>query len=133
MNLHARIDELCKALDARHTGCEIEAVGDDIRLVRTFSYASKCDLLITDVLRALTSADWQRALSDAQAAVQARITAYEQARTLENASFPLVFGIAPSLAASIKGLQSEAAHVPFRPSPRVDGIETITPKLDGRV
>ena len=104
MNLHARVDELCKALDARHTGCQVKVVADDIEVLRTFSYASKQDLLITDVLRALTSPDWQRALADAQAAVLVRIAAYEEERALENAKTPL--GIAPSLEGSRQELDS---------------------------
>jgi class 3 adenylate cyclase len=98
--LHARVGELCEALDARHTGCQVKVVGDDIRVVRTFSYASKRDLLITDVLRALTAPDWQRAIADAQAAVLARIAAYEEERRLEDATPKTRLGIAPNLEAS---------------------------------
>lgn len=98
MNLNARVDELCKALDARHTGCEIEVLADDIRVARTFSYASRRDLLITDVLRALTAPDWHQAIADAQSAVSARVAAHEE-RSHEDARAGVRFGIAPVLKA----------------------------------
>jgi hypothetical protein len=104
VDLHARVDELCNALDARHTGCQVKVVGEDIQVLRTFAYASKRDLLITDVIRALTSPDWKRALADVQAAVLVRIAAYEEERRLENAKAPL--GIAPNLEGSTQEYQS---------------------------
>jgi hypothetical protein len=104
MDLHARVDELCKALDARHTGCQIEVVRDDIQVVRTFSYASKHDLQITDVLRALASPDWQRAIAEVQAAVQVRVARYKEELRLENARAPL--GTAPNLEGSTQESQS---------------------------
>ena len=112
MNLNARVDELCKALDARHTGCEIEVVGDDIRVVRTFSYASKRDLLITDVLRALTAPDWHRAIADAHAAVSARVAAYEE-RSQEDARAGVRIGIAPGLKGSGE-FESAVRRLPTR-------------------
>jgi len=77
------IDALCAAIDARHTGCEIEVSDDGIRVISTFSYPSARDLLITDVLRAVASPDWRRSLADAQAAQTIRVDAYEANRKRE--------------------------------------------------
>jgi len=85
MNCYNIVDELCEALEARHTGCEIDVLGDDVRVVRTFSYASKRDLQITTVLRALASPDWRQMLADAQATLVGQVEAYEQMRKLDEA------------------------------------------------
>ena len=83
MQLFEIVDGLCEAIEARHMGCEIEVTDDNIRVVRTFSYPCPRDLLITDVLRALASPDWRQAIAEAQAAVQARIDAYEEKQRRE--------------------------------------------------
>ena len=83
MNLQEVVEHLCEAIDARHTGCQVEVVADEIRVVRTFPYASGRDLLITDVLRAVTSPDWRRGLADAQTARQARIAKIENGLRLQ--------------------------------------------------
>ena len=83
MQFFELIDGLCEAIDARHSGCEIEVSDEGIRVIRTFSYPSARDLLITDVLRAVASPDWRRALADAQSAQETRVKAYEEKRRLE--------------------------------------------------
>ena len=83
MHLFELVDGLCEAIDARHAGCEIEILDDGIRVIRTFSYPCARDLLITDVLRAVTSPDWRQAIADAQAAQKARVAAYAEKRKRE--------------------------------------------------
>ena len=83
MQFFELIDGLCEAIDARHSGCEIEVSDDKIRVIRTFAYPCAQDLLITDVLRAVASPDWRRALAAAQAAQKSRVEAYAEKRRLE--------------------------------------------------
>ena len=92
MKLLEVVEELCDAIDARHTGCEISVLDGEVRILRTFAYAGVRDLRITEVLRAIVSPDGNKALADTEAALKARIASYEERLKLEGQKWVWVRG-----------------------------------------
>jgi hypothetical protein len=92
MKLLEVVNELCDAIDARHTGCEIAVLDGEVRIMRTFAYAGVRDLRITEVLRAIASPDWKKALAEIEAALKARTASYEERLKLEGQKWVWVCG-----------------------------------------